>query len=69
MCRPSSRLFVLALLLAAPLAGQSSEYTAPGSLGSRPADEREALRAAVDEARWRLGPIRIEPWAALDEIA
>jgi len=54
---------------AAPLAGQSGQYTPPGALGVHPVDAREALRAAVDEAPWRLGPIRLDPWLGLREIA
>ncbi len=59
----------VALFAAASLSAQSTQYTAPGSLG-RPLDDRqEAVRAAVEGARWQLGAVRVDPWLALKEVA
>lgn len=71
MRRPSSLLSALCLAVALPagVCAQSGQYTAPGELGRDPVDAREALRRAVDEARWRLGPLRLDPWLALRELA
>lgn len=54
--------------LAAPLSGQSSQYIAPGSLAAPLVDRREAVESARDAARWRWGPLRVEPWLALREL-
>lgn len=71
MHRPSRLFAALCLALSLPSAvyAQSGQYTAPGELGRDPVDRREALRRAVDEARWRLGPLRLDPWLALRELA
>ncbi|MBP1642777.1 MAG: putative beta-barrel porin 2 [Acidobacteria bacterium] len=60
---------VVAAVLASPLAAQSTQYVDPGSLGTAPLDRREALRTAVEEARWQAGPVRVEPWLSLREVA
>lgn len=50
-------------LAVSPAAAQFSQYTQPGSLVQEPADlSRETLETAIEEARWRLGPVRIQPW-------
>lgn len=48
---------------------QSTQYTPPGTLGRPIVDRREALERAVEEARWRLGAVRVEPWIGLREVA
>lgn len=63
---------VASLLLACAASagfGQSGEYNAPGSLGIDPGNERERLTQAIEEAPWRLGRLRIDPWLSLREIA
>lgn len=68
--RSLHRITVIALAaLGSPLWGQSSQYIAPGTLGRSPVDAREALRSAVDDARWRLGPLRLDPWIGLRDVA
>jgi hypothetical protein len=63
------RTAALCVALAAPVAGQSSQYSEPGALGRPPVDRREALRQATDEARWHLGALRLDPWLSLRELA
>lgn len=59
----------LAAIASAPATAQLFEYSSPGAGGVEPAAAREALAAAVDEARWRLGPLRLDPTFGLDEVA
>ncbi len=54
---------------AASALAQGSEYTPPGTLGRQPVDRREQLAEAIESARWRFGPVRVEPWLALREVA
>ena len=55
-----SATWLAATWLAAPLGAQ---YTAPGeSIGEGDAVESEqGLRASLEDARWRLGVLRLEP--------
>ena len=57
-------LAVLALLVGPTVAAQTTQYTAPGGAAGG-AQTREEIEAAMEEARWRLGPIRLAPWLAL----
>lgn len=59
----------MSLAGAPALPAQSTQYTPPGTLGRPVVDRREALQRAVEEARWRLGPLRVEPWIGLREVA
>jgi len=54
---------------AVPVLGQASQYTAPGALGTATVAPREALQSAVADARWHLGPLRLDPWFGLREVA
>lgn len=48
----------------------SAQYTAPGGPEPTSGDSREeALRRSMEEARFRLGPVRIEPWLSVRDIA
>lgn len=71
--RPSTRstrsFLALALLVAAPAAAQFSQYTAPGSLLQRTTSKREQMEQALENARWRLGPLRLSPWFAIRDAA
>ncbi len=50
--------------------GQFSEYTQPGTVSTdRETVERETLDAAIEQARWHLGPVRIEPWAGIRDLS
>jgi hypothetical protein len=70
--RPVPRLAAvcLAALAAAPPAlAQPSQYIAPGAAGVRPPGAGEAARAALEAARWHLGPLRLDPVFELREVA
>lgn len=57
-----------ALLCAAPASAQSS-YIAPGSLLERPTSKKEQMENALENARWRLGPLRLAPWFGIRDAA
>lgn len=59
----------MSLAGAPALLAQSTQYTPPGTLGRPMVDRREALERAVEQARWRLGAVRVEPWIGLREVA
>jgi hypothetical protein len=62
----SATAFTAVLVLAsAPAWGQFAQYTSPGELALEPEDVRENLDRAVEEARWRLGGLRLSPWFGL----
>lgn len=53
-------------LAASPAFAQFSQYTQPGSLAQdSPELTRESLQRAVEEARWHVGPLRVQPWLGL----
>ena len=63
MPRRTTLVVLLGLLLpASTLLGQFSGYTAPGSLAQLPRDRKTTLEKAVDEARWKVGVLRLDPW-------
>lgn len=51
------------------MSAQYSQYTAGGALAERPEDARKALERAVEEARWKLGPMRFDPVLGLSDLA
>lgn len=54
---------VLCGLVAGPVSAQFSQYTQPGSLAQDTSQlSRETFQTALEEARWRLGPVRVQPW-------
>lgn len=58
----------LALALAGPAQAQFTQYFAPGSLGETEDPLRKQIEQAMERARWRLGPIRLEPWIGIRNI-
>lgn len=64
-----SALAAASSLLALPAPAQFAQYTAPGSLADGPSQRREALESAVAAARWRLGPIRLDPHLSISDLA
>lgn len=52
-----------------PAAAQYGQYTAPGAGGISSSISAETVRAATEEARWKVGPLRLDPVAELREIA
>jgi hypothetical protein len=58
------------LLLAAGTAfGQFVQYTAPGSLADEEIPTQDRLKAAMDDASYHLGPLRVGPWLALKDVS
>jgi hypothetical protein len=60
---------LLLFLLAGRAGAQFSQYTAPGGPEGRPADRKGELAKEVQEARFRLGPVRVEPTAGLRDVS
>jgi hypothetical protein len=61
----ASRVLLAALVLAAaagPAGAQYTQYTEPGELALAEPPEREGFERAMEEARWRIGGLRLEPW-------
>jgi hypothetical protein len=56
------------VLIATPAFPQFSQYNAPGSLGVAQIPVKDRLKKAMESARWKLGPLRLAPWAALSDI-
>jgi hypothetical protein len=48
---------------------QFNQYIAPGELGLTRVSTRERIEAAVSESRWRLGPLRVDPWLTVHDVA
>ena len=63
-------LLLLALLLggAAPVAAQFTQYSAPGELAIPEPPSREGFERAMANARWRLGPLRLDPSIWLSDL-
>ena len=59
----------IVLVSPAPARGQFTEYTQPGEPRAKGRVEREQLEQAAEEARWRLGPVRVDPWLALRNLS
>jgi hypothetical protein len=58
------------LILPVVALGQFTEYTQPGTASTgREVVERETLDEAIEEARWQLGPVRVEPWAGIRDVS
>lgn len=59
----------LFLTLAGSAWAQFNQYTSPGGPTERPVSRKEELEKEVEEARFRLGPVRVDPWLALRDFA
>ncbi len=64
---------LVALLALLPAAGgelraQFAQYTPPGGGSDEPARRKEDLAEAVDDARFRLGPLRVDTWVGLRDL-
>ena len=65
--RALTTVWILLLLFAVPLAAQ---YIPPGtSPTSSLVPEEERLRQGLDAAPWRLGVVRLSPWAGLRDVS
>lgn len=58
-----------AMIPAPPASAQFSQYTEPGSLLQRGTSRKEQMERAVENARWRLGPLRLSPWFTIRDAA
>ncbi len=70
--RSALRPGLVALWIAAvgcPMWGQGGQYIVPGTMGAPTVEPREAFENALRQARWHLGPLRLDPWMGLREIA
>lgn len=54
-------------LLATPLAAQFSQYTSASDFEDDFASTQQLIEAAMAEARWRRGPLLIDPWIGIRE--
>lgn len=63
-------LIVVAVAAApAPVSGQFAQYTQPGTVSrGGPEVTRDGFEQALEEAPWRLGPIRLDPWIGLSNL-
>jgi hypothetical protein len=66
---PIRPLIALLILAAVPAGAQFSQYTAPGTLLSRPTSKKEQMDKALENARWRVGPLRLAPWLSVRDAA
>lgn len=60
------------MLAALPQAawGQFAQYTQPGTVDrGGPEATRDQFEAALEESRWRLGPVRIQPWIGVRDLS
>ncbi|HEX4956200.1 MAG TPA: hypothetical protein VF017_22655 [Thermoanaerobaculia bacterium] len=64
---------LIALLMLLPVTGgelgaQFAQYTPPGGGTGEPEHRKDSLNLAVDDARFRLGPLRVEPWVGIRDL-
>jgi hypothetical protein len=57
------------MLLAGVARAQFEQYIAPGSLGIREPPTKERFETAMQEAPYRLGPLRLGLWFALQDVS
>ena len=55
-------------LAAATAGAQAPQYTAPGGADRGDVRSKEEIEQAMEDARWRLGPVRLAPWAGLRNV-
>ena len=67
-CMRRAGVVAMAVLTAATAGAQFVQYTAPGSLAVEQVPLKERLEAAMKEARYHLGPVRVGPWVALKDF-
>lgn len=59
----------LGLASAGPAAAQSAQYTAAGPGSAAAPLGKEEIERRMDEARWRLGPVRLAPYLGVRELS
>jgi len=60
---------IVLLVMTAGSAGAQFQYTPPGGPPQRPENRKEELDRKAAQARYHLGPVRLEPWAAVKDVA
>lgn len=69
MCLRAASFFIAAILLIAGSAkAQFAQYTPPGGPEDRPEDRKERLEREIEEARYRLGPVRVDPVLSFRDV-
>jgi hypothetical protein len=66
---PIRALFAVLFLYAGAASAQFVQYTPPGGPARPPESRKEELEREIEEARYRLGPVRVEPWLRLRDVA
>lgn len=61
-------LSALASLIPQRATAQFAQYTPPGGPEGRPESRQERLDSAMEEARWHLGPVRVDPWFGVKDV-
>ncbi len=61
-------LCLLTLCVSVPARSQFTQYTAPGSRLRTPESLADSVQRAAGEARWRLGPLRLDPRVSLTNV-
>lgn len=57
-----------ALALIVPLAPAAAQMSPAGTGAGIPAPRQEQLEAALEEARWNVGPWRVAPWIGIENV-
>lgn len=68
LTRRTLALVVVGMALAGRIEAQFDQYTAPGGPAGRQDSRKEALEKAVEQARWRFGALRVDPWVGLKDV-
>ena len=67
---PIRALYLAVLFLSAGAASaQFVQYTPPGGPETPPESRQEELEREIEAARYRLGPVRIQPWLRVRDVA
>jgi hypothetical protein len=68
--RAFAALFVstMAALSSDRAVAQFDQYRAPGGPLERPRARKESLEQAIEDARWRVGRVRVDPWLGVSNI-
>lgn len=60
-------LSVLWIVGAGGATAQFQQYTPPGTTADRPGDEKEQLEERMEQALWKVGPLRLSPWIGITD--
>jgi len=67
--RPHALTPLLCLLLPTLATTAQAQYTSPGSGMNITPNRKEQLDRAIEDARWNLGPVRVQPWFGISNIS